>query len=178
MARLNEGGAPRAVAIAAILAIVLFVAWMLGRGDEHGGSVASIARDAGLPARDDEPAPSAEASEPGAKPRPPTGESGAPVTASYPWANEQPPPDYMGEPDDAGRPLPAKAPRDYDVIDDEELDARRRETIDFLGREIDELERRASHADESGDSTLATSLRAQRSRLEARRDALRSLVGP
>ena len=175
---MNERGTRRAVVVAAILALALLLAWWWSRGDREDASARDAASrsgsraalDAGALALFDGGAPP--------KPRSIAASSSERAPSDYAWANEQPPPDYMGEPDDAGGiPLPAKAPRaDVVVLDEQALAARQRDTIAFLEREMEALDRRAAHADESGQSELAAALRGRRSRLEARREALRALV--
>ncbi len=167
----------RALLVALVLALAIVAAWLAGGGDRSEPPVASspsAGADAGVPraGREDHGEP---------PPKPPEVASARPDAPppSYPWANEQPPPDDVGEPlDGGGRPMPAKAPPDYDVLDEAQLDARRRDTIAFLEERIEELERRAAHADETGQPELAATLRTQRDRIASRRDALRELVGP
>lgn len=167
----------RAALIAAVIAGALLVAWLAmdDRARELEGG-ASSARGIATP-------PDAAAAPPDggeAPPEPPSAQTARRRSAAGAFANEQPPPDYMGVPDDGGGlPLPEKAPRrGVVVLDEAQLAARQRDTVRFLEREMATLDRRAAHAEESGDSTLAASLRERRARLEARRDALRALVDP
>ncbi len=170
----------RAALIAVVIAAALALVWLAASGEHAREPDRAASRPGSAPSELDGGAAPPDGGvprspEPGSVP-----EARRRAAGSYPFANEQPPPDYVGVPDDGGGlPLPEKAPRaDVVVLDEAQLAARQRDTVRFLESEMATLERRAAHAEENGDSALASSLRERRARLAARRDALRALVDP
>jgi hypothetical protein len=98
---------------------------------------------------------------------------------NWAWSTEQPPADYMGEPTDAGAPPPSTREPEHEPMSPVELARRQRQTVAFLERQMADLERQATRAEQGGDDERAGMLGRRRERLRARRDELaRVLEGP